>query len=336
MGKHPLDNVCLERCPFHKMHHYNETTQSCTYKRENFIYCTDSFTIDGLDELMSQNVTKCTFIDSLTIRNIPIPNNSSFDVQSQLFKIFGGLGDIRRCLLIENSPGITSLHFMPNLGEVRGNCKDINESKFSTIIRNNENLHHFFMQGFLSKKGALWVENNTALCQDEIANFMKQSEVKEGSLLQNSTECEIPVVKFHVIPSYTSALIHIDKLKDGVDYKLRFREKFSNESMNERDLVSDAILLDFTPNKTYEMLIASKRKGDQVFRFLSALKEFKMRSFENFLNITNITVTPDSAFIQWKNLNKIKNAFYLVHIDQHQPAYQVKNGWNRKLIFLNF
>lgn len=333
MNKKPLDNVCLEQCPYDKMHYYDEKTDSCVFNKEMSKYCKMSVVIDGIDSLSSDEVksaTNCTFIKSLTIQNIPF--SPLIDIQNKLFEILGQLGDIKTYLLIQNSPGIISLHFLPNLGAIRGYYDQENLTSFSTIIRNNENLQHFFKVGFVSKKGGLLVENNPSLCQDEIDNFIRQSDIKDGSSYQQ-VKCKIPIVKFHVIPSYSSALIHVDILKEGVVYQLVYKEKFG-ESFS-KNLTSESIEINLKPNTTYDTHITSKMLGDEFYVFNSTLKTFKTRSHINYLNITEFTVTTDSATIKWENLNKLKNAFYLIHIDRNQSAYKIKNGWNREyLLFL--
>lgn len=332
MKKHPLENVCLERCPVQIYHFYNETSKSCIYdespeRKMYYKYCPESIEIDGLDGLLSSQSMNCTMVSNVIIRNIS--ESSTVDIEARLFDIFKKLGDIRHCLLIENSPGISSLHFMPYLGEIRGNCKSFNYSDYSTVILGNENLHHFFMQGFKSKRGAVLVQNNSALCQDQIDMFMKQSDIKKGSSLQTSA-CDISVIKFNVLPSYETALFHMDKLEDGVDYNLVNVEAYNESSKIEVKLLNDSLELALNANTSYNAVITYKAKGDVNFKFNSSLKSFRTRAFEGFLNITNIRVTSDSSNIQWANLNNLENAFYLVVIKRAQPATQIKNGWDRK------
>lgn len=332
MNKRPLDNLCLERCPIQKFHFYNETLDSCIYddsaeRKKYYRYCSDSIEIDGLEGpngLFSNLSINCTMVNSVAIRNIPF--NNTVDIIGRLFKVFEKIGDIRHCLTIEDSPGISTLHFMLNLGEIRGKCSN---TSYSTVIRNNENLHHFFMQGFKSKRGAIFVQNNSALCQDEIDMFMKQSEIKSGSSLQTS-DCTIPVINFNVLHALDSALIQVDKLKDGVDYNLTYMEKNNEDTKIEVSLLTDSVELSLTPNTHYQAVISYKAKSDEHFRFNSSLIRFSTRAFESFLNITDIAVTNNSSFIQWSNLNNIQSAFYLVVIKRAQPATQIKNGWDRK------
>lgn len=167
------------------------------------------------------------------------------------------------------------------------------------------------------------------MCRDELINWLAENSNAMHYFDLQTFDCEVPIVKFNILQAYGSVLILIDKLKQGLKYKIFYSEIFT-KNQKEVVLEKDYHVLNLTPNSTYEIFIASKRRDEEIFKFNSSSKIIKTIAFKEFIKITSNETNTNSMEIQWENSNQMENAFYLIHIDRNQSAEKIRKGWTRE------